>query len=284
MLHALQKALQGAWSLLSQRQCAMCDRPLLYGSICPSCWMSLPYTHLRGVEGNMLEQVFWEYPQVDRVSAFLWYKPEYQVSKLVHSFKYGQREDLGIELGEAMAEELRGSRFFDQIDALLPVPLSQKRQRQRGYNQSLALAKGVNKSTHLPIITNALYRTIDNPSQTQLEPLQRRSNVAGIFTLKAPELLHGQHLLLIDDVITVGATLESIIQTFIRVMPNIRLSILCLCAAGHYHHGAISPRSLYPSSLFIPAPPISPPTSDISSHARNLGCFPPLNKVDGYVK
>lgn len=266
MLHALQKALQGAWSLLSQRQCAMCESTLLKGSICPSCWLSLPYTHLRGAEGNVLEQVFWEYPQVRSVSAFLWYKPEYKVSKLVHAFKYGRREDLGIELGEAMAEELRGSSFFDSIDGLLPVPLSPKRERQRGYNQSLALAKGIHRSTHLPIITEALYRTVDNPSQTQLAPSQRRANVAGIFSLRAPEQLVDRHLLLIDDVITVGATLESIVQTLASV-PKIRLSILCLCAAGRYHHGAISPRSLYPSTLFIPAP--SSPLSSGTTGSAN---------------
>ena len=103
-----------------------------------------------------------------------------------------------------MAAELSDTDFFDGVDAIVPVPLAQKRFRQRGYNQSEKLAEGISSVTHLPIFTRAVERVVANPTQTQLTRTERRENVADVFMLSRPELLAGKHLLLVDDILIDG--------------------------------------------------------------------------------
>lgn len=243
MLATLRQAARAALALLAGERCVMCGQPLLGAQLCPSCWLALPYTHLCARLGNPIDRLFWDDARVVAASAFLWYKPQYSVARVVHALKYGGRYDLGILLGQTMAQELLSCGFFATADALLPVPLSQQRYRQRGYNQSEALAQGVSRVTGLPILEDAVRRHIDNPSQTQLDATQRLQNVEGIFSLHRPDALAGKHLVLIDDVVTIGATLNSLMHTLHEV-PNVRFSVLVLCAAGRYHVGAVSPQLL----------------------------------------
>lgn len=243
MLRTLRLALRSALALLLGERCVMCGTPLRGGQVCADCWLSMPYTHLCGHEGNVLERLFWGEHAVQRASAYLWYKPEYAVAQLVHALKYGGRYDLGVLMGEMMAHELVSTSFFQGIDGLLPVPLSAQRERQRGYNQSRALAEGVQRATGLPIVEGAVRRIIDNPSQTTLDPVQRAANVAGIFAVVQDTELRGRHLLLIDDVITVGATLTSLVRT-LSAVPDLRVSLLTLCAAGRYHLGHVKASDL----------------------------------------
>ncbi|MDO5075266.1 MAG: ComF family protein [Bacteroidales bacterium] len=243
MLASFRKAARAALALLAGEHCVMCGTPLRGGQLCPSCWLSLPYTHLRAYAGNPIDRLFWDDARVVAASAYLWYKPEYAVAQLVHALKYGGRYDLGLLMGEVMAHELADSDFFATADALLPVPLSKQRYRQRGYNQSLALAEGVNRATGLPIVQGAVVRHIDNPSQTSLDAHQRLANVEGIFSLSDSSALSGRHVVVIDDVITVGATIGSLLRT-LSAVPNLRASILVLCAAGRYHMGAVHSQQL----------------------------------------
>ena len=235
--------LRAAWAVLLNRQCPRCGEFNLDSLLCPACWAQLPYTHLRGAEGNVIERVFWSDHRVQRASAFLWYKPEFDIAPLVHAFKYHGRKDLAQSFGSAMAHELLATTFFHGVDALVPIPLSRRRQARRGYNQSQCLAEGVSQVTGLPIITEAIARAIDNPSQTTLAPTQRRDNVKDIFSLAQPELIDGKHILLIDDVITVGATIESLLRT-LAPLTSLRISILALCAAGTYRVGHMTTADL----------------------------------------
>lgn len=237
-------ALRAALSVLIDERCPMCGRSEFKGEICPSCWFNIPYTHLRGASGNVLERLFWSEPMVQRVSAYAWYKPEYAISKVVHEFKYYGRKDLAQLMGEAMGRELLDSDFFEGVDVLVPVPLSAQRLRKRGYNQSEHLAKGVAQATGLPLLTTAIARVVDNPSQTTLDPSQRQDNVRDIFAVVDADALAGRNIVVIDDVITVGATLLSLLQT-LRPVPHLRVSLLALCAAGRYHVGRLSPDELH---------------------------------------
>lgn len=240
----VKKALRMALALLLGEHCVMCGRSLPGAGICPTCWLCLPYTYLGGKRANPLERLFWSEPNVDRVNAYTWYKPEYAIARLVHAFKYYGRCDLARQVGQLMARDLVNTDFFDGIDALVPVPLSRERLRQRGYNQSEMIAYGVTDITHIPVRTDYVIRTIDNPSQTTLTPSARHANVADIFTLCQPEFSEDKlHLLVIDDVITVGATLMSLARTF-REMEGVTLSFLTFCAAGQYRSGRISPQDV----------------------------------------
>lgn len=240
---SLLEMLQGAWAVLTGSCCAICGKSLIDNGLCPQCWFSLSYTRLKGRKGNMLERVFWAEPNVERVSAFLWYKPEYAVAQAVHAFKYHGRTALARSFGRAMATELCDTDFFAGVDGLIPVPLSRQRQTKRGYNQSEWLAKGVADVTGLPLFTDLLARCVDNPSQTTLAPSERKANVAGIFTMKHPERWQGKCFVLIDDVLTLGATLSSVAQT-VGESSDARLRLLTLCAAGQYHAGRLSAEEL----------------------------------------
>ena len=149
------------------------------------------------------------------------------MAQLVYELKYHGRPDIGEDMGRLMAYEMQLARFFDGIDVLLPVPLSKKRLRQRGYNQSEMLARGVSEVTGLPVVTKALRREHFQKSQTLLNRQERRENVEGTFILKRPELLEGKHVLLIDDICTTGATLLACGEA-LRAVNGIRISILTL--------------------------------------------------------
>lgn len=242
-LQPLLRACRSAIAIVLDERCPVCQQTSVGAMLCPQCWLTLPYTHLRARAANPLERLFWGDHRVERVSAFLWYKPEYAVARLVQAFKYGGRRDLAIALGKAMARDLMSTDFFTTIDALVPVPLSRQRLAQRGYNQSHCLAQGVEAETGIPLLEGTMVRSVDNPSQTRLDPTQRRANVRDIFTIAQPDALHGRHILLIDDVITVGATLESLLHT-LQPIDNLRVSILTLCAAGAYHVGRVNEADL----------------------------------------
>ena len=130
-------------------------------------------------------------------------------------------------MGRLMANEMQLAHYFDDIDVLLPVPLSRKRLRQRGYNQSEMLAIGVSDITPLPIVTNALRRKHFVKSQTRLSRHERQENVEDMFELRDGSRLQGKHVLLIDDICTTGATLIACIDA-LKNIPGIRLSVLTL--------------------------------------------------------
>ena len=268
------QALRSGLALLLGERCVMCRRPLSGAGICPSCWLHLPYTRFDGRPGNPLERLFWSEPNVERVNAYAWYKPEYAVAHLVHAFKYHNRPDLARLVGRVMGAELLAGDFFDGIEAIVPVPLSPQRQRQRGYNQSEHIALGIAEQLRVPVRTDWIERTVDNPSQTTLAPSERHANVEGIFALRDVEAITARRVLIVDDVITLGATLTAVARTF-RALPDCRLRLLTFAAAGRYHFGRPEPADLslpdhsatYDSREIrryhrdAPAPPTSPPTT-----------------------
>ena len=176
---------------------------------------------------NAVSQLFWGLLPVERAAALFFYEPHSETARLLYQLKYNQRPDIGEDMGRVMAQEMQFARYFDDIDVLLPVPLSRKRYRQRGYNQSEMLARGISDITGLPIDTCSVSREHFRKSQTSLTRLERRGNVEDIFRLRHPERLEGRHVLLIDDVCTTGATLMACGEA-IRHVPGIRISVLTL--------------------------------------------------------
>jgi ComF family protein len=142
-----------------------------------------------------MDQLFWGQLSVERAAALMFYEPHSEMAQLVYQLKYGQRPDIGEDMGRLMAREMSLGDFFNGIDALVPVPLTRKRHRQRGYNQSEMLARGISDVTGIPVITEAVSREHFQQSQTSLSRRERQENV------------EGKHILLIDDICTTGATL-----------------------------------------------------------------------------
>ena len=170
-------------------------------------------------------QLFWHLTPIRQAAALLYYEPHSEMARIIYELKYHDRPDVGEDMGRLMANEMQYGRFFDGVDLLLPVPISRKRRRQRGYNQSEALALGVSQVTGLPVVTHALMRKHFRQSQTHLSAFERQENVADIFQLADDSPLRNRHVLLIDDICTTGATLRACADV-LDAVEGIRLSVL----------------------------------------------------------
>ncbi len=197
--------------LLFPRRCAVCGSRLLTEekAVCAACTFGLPYTGFRGALSNPVERMFWGKFPLGRASAYMFYRRDTDSRNVVFWLKYYGHSEIGIEMGRRMAAELAGTDFFGGMDVIVPVPLSRRRIRRRGYNQSLMLARGISAVTGIPVNTRLLRRTVDNPSQTHRTRTERIDNVTGIFRAAAVERIRGRHILLVDDVVTTGATLTA---------------------------------------------------------------------------
>lgn len=133
------------------------------------------------------------------------YQKGNQASTLMRGIKYHGKTKLAAHLAEQVARQITDS----SIDAIIPLPLHPKKERQRGYNQSLAIAKGIMKELKVPIQTKSIKRTTHNPSQTKVSKFDRWENVRSIFEVRKPKEVQNKHILLVDDVLTTGATLEA---------------------------------------------------------------------------
>ena len=213
---------------ISPRQCVVCGERLAptEHSLCSTCLLHLPRTTYQFTpHDNPMAQLFWHLSPVEKAAALIFYEPHSEVAQLIYDLKYHDRPDIGEDMGRLMAGEMQLARFFDGIDLLLPVPLSRKRLRQRGYNQSEQLAIGISDITHLPVVTKALRRTHFHQSQTQLSRRERQENVEDLFELRDGSMLQGKHVLLIDDICTTGATLLACCDALKAVL-GIHLSVL----------------------------------------------------------
>ncbi len=205
--------MKSLFRLLFCTRCLICGRRLSAeeDDLCTACRFELPrpWWHAQW-DRSPLPTLFYELQHVERATALLAHTPGNHSARLIHALKYGGRAQLGVRLGRMMAAEWQDCGFFDGIDAMVPVPLAPKRERRRGYNQSLMIARGISSLTDIPVITDGVRRKVDNVSQTALPGHERATNVDDIFTLTQPSRFTDRHLLLVDDVITTGSTLLSL--------------------------------------------------------------------------
>jgi len=172
-----------------------------------------------------MAQLFWHLAPIERAAALIFYEPHSDTAQIVYQLKYGQRPDIGEDMGRLMAVDMQYANYFDDINMLVPVPLTKKRLRQRGYNQSEQLARGIHQITHIPINNQVLVRQHFQQSQTQLSRQERQTNVEDTFKLKDRVALQNKHVLLIDDICTTGATLLACVHA-LKEIEGIRISVL----------------------------------------------------------
>lgn len=214
--------------------CLCCGNRLLRGEeyVCTECMMQLPRTMLgTDVTDNIFVRRFWgTLPIVGGTAVFV-YHPGSELTNIIHKMKYGNRPTLCRFMGKVMAHHAMTRQLLSTADALVPVPITQYRQRERGYNQSELLCQGISAVTSTPIITDALVRTRFDISQTALSHEERRENIRNAFTLHNADALQGKHIVLVDDIVTTGSTTIECLFTLSQV-PNIHLSILALAWTG----------------------------------------------------
>ncbi len=199
-------------NLIFPRTCCICGARLVAGHepVCPACNLQLRRTgHAWQPADNVMARLFWRRAPVRRAAAWIYYRPMSQDSKIIYRLKYGQSPETGWELGEMAAREMADAGFFEGVELIVPVPLTRSRQRQRGYNQSTAIARGVEHATGLPVAPRALVRRSFHESQTHLDAFLRMENVHEAFAMRQPARVRGRNVLLVDDVCTTGATLTA---------------------------------------------------------------------------
>ena len=215
--------------LISPRLCVVCGNRLAVTeeTLCSKCYLHLPRTDFgHDLYENVMAKLFWGQIKLEKATALFYYEAHAETAKILYELKYKNHPEIGVVMGRMMAKELMKSGLFDDIDAIVPVPLAKKREWQRGYNQSLELAKGVSEVTGLPIANLVIRRTKFVGSQTQRGRWERNENVAHVFEL-VDENISGQHLLLIDDVVTTGATVIACAKEMQKAS-NVKISVLAL--------------------------------------------------------
>lgn len=216
------------------RLCVVCGTRLALDEqqLCISCLHQLPLVRFASFTENPMADRFVGLFPIVRAASCFHYQKGATVNRILFDLKYHDNPQVGYVLGRFMGRMLLARGFFDEVDVILPVPLSRLRRWQRGYNQSEWLARGVSAITGIPVCCDAVRRVRNNPTQTRLDRWRRLENVDSIFRLtRHSSALPGKHLLLIDDVFTTGATMLSLCDT-LKTIPGVRFSILTLAWAG----------------------------------------------------
>ncbi len=214
------------------RRCAGCDQSLMRfeQSICTDCVDDLPLLRAHDDPHNKVEQVFKGRVRLHAASAFLQFNKDGVVQHMLHRLKYRGDPEVGLELGRRMAEDVMNSPRFADVDVLLAVPLHPRKQKQRGFNQAQVLVDGMREVWPLREVDTGLLRVVHTSTQTKRSRMARWTNVKAAFQLSDPQALAGAHVLLVDDVVTTGATIEGCAIALAEV-PGIRISVLaCACA------------------------------------------------------
>lgn len=220
---------------LAPRSCAICRQTLISPEsiLCSHCATQLFHSRPADDRDSLTARLFWGSGPIVRGGVLLTYRGESPASQLLVNVKYRHKAQTCQLLGRALAGFFQPRRFFEGVDLILPVPLSDERLRQRGYNQSGEMARGMARATGIAVEEKAVLRVRDNRSQTRLSSSERHRNMEGAFRVVHPERLDGRHLLILDDVITTGATVSELIRTIHACAPRCTFSILALARGGH---------------------------------------------------
>ncbi|WP_151086589.1 ComF family protein [Hymenobacter baengnokdamensis] len=200
-------------ALFFPRPCLACRELLVSGEahLCTSCRAELPYTdyHLLPPGQNPLARRFWGKLPVQHTLSYLVFLKNGRVQELLHQLKYRGQQQVGSALGQLYGAELAAAGLGPEFDLVVPVPLHRRKLARRGYNQAEAFATGLAAALPCPCAAHALRRTEHTASQTRKGRAARWQNVATVFEVTEPERVAGRHILLVDDVLTTGATLEA---------------------------------------------------------------------------
>ena len=197
--------------------------------LCLECINDLPYTNFALHANNPVEKIFWgRIPVTSAMSEFYFSKGSV-IQNLTHEFKYKGNRKVGHYLGQLIGKSLLNSNRFN-IDAIIPLPLFEKKEKRRGYNQAAILCDGIEAIMNVPQIRKNVIRIVPTETQTKKHRTERWKNVEGSFSVTQPSYLQSKHILLVDDVITTGATLEACASEILKI-ENVHLSIATLAMA-----------------------------------------------------
>lgn len=206
------------FNLFYPNTCAACGQRLVTAEkvICTACLSDLPKTGFQNTADNPVSRLFWGRVNIKNATALFRFTKESKFQDLLHLLKYKGRQDVGVELGRQLGHELNKSEFYKNMHIVIPVPLHPKRQQKRGYNQAECIATGIAEAMNIKLENACVIRNIETQTQTKKNRIERWKNVESIFKVTNNKLLENKNILLVDDVITTGATLEACATEIIK--------------------------------------------------------------------
>lgn len=219
-------------SLIFPQVCVACEGALYKHekNLCTICQNQLPRTDFHLDKDNPVAKHFWGKVEIENASAFLYFEKGGRVQSLMHYFKYKNMPEVGAEIGELYGRDLKATKTFSDCDLIIPVPLHPSKLLSRGYNQSEFFATGLSSILGMPTDFINLYRAVKTSSQTKKKAYDRFKNMEDIFRLNTPKELENKHILLVDDVVTTGSTLEACANTILKI-PGTKISIATMAYA-----------------------------------------------------
>lgn len=216
-------------ALFFPKYCSSCNRNLMHyeKAICMHCLSQLPRLRIHDEEQNTVEKLFWGRVDLHSATAFLNMPRNGSTHRLIHRLKYHGDQEVGQRLGALFGHELLESARMSQVDVIIPVPLHPKKLHVRGYNQCDCIAQGLAETMGVEVSLNNLTRVHFNATQTRRGRVSRWTNVKDIFWVREPEKLENKKILLIDDVITTGATIEACAMALKKV-PGVQIAVAAL--------------------------------------------------------
>lgn len=210
-MNFVKKAFQDLIGLLFPNLCCGCGIDIYDGEsyLCSKCLFTIPYTDYHLNPDNKVAKQFWGRIPFNAAMALLYFKKGGKVQNIIHNLKYRNQQGLGVKLGILIADRLKVAPAYTDIDLIIPVPLHKKKKSSRGYNQSELIANGIAIELDIEINSDLLIRTVTTDTQTKKGRYMRFENMKTVFSVKNKETLIGKHVLLVDDVITTGATIEA---------------------------------------------------------------------------
>ena len=209
--------------------CQICDAELYKNQkvVCTSCVNDLPITNFHLDNDNPVKKVFYGRVPIENSTSLLIFKKKGSVQKLIHRLKYKGHQEIGTYLGKWMGAELAGTEAYHDIDMVLPVPLHKKKLKTRGFNQVEKFGKEIATALQVPYLDDVLLKTHFSATQTLKSRLARWGNIEESFVLQHPEKIRDKHILLVDDLITTGATLEACSDVLLEA-GNVKISVVTM--------------------------------------------------------
>lgn len=219
-------------NLFFPKVCAGCHALLMTNEtvFCTNCRHEMPLTQYHLDSNNEAVKKFYGKIEIQHASAFLYFNKKGMVQELIHNLKYKGYEEIGTVLGNWYAEDLKNITLKTAFDVVIPVPLHQKKFKERGYNQVTTFGKALSEGLNIPYDNSILFRKKYSKTQSKKNLLGRSEGIKNVFDVNFSEENHNKHFLLIDDVLTTGATLEACSRSLLKI-PGAKISIVCMAMA-----------------------------------------------------